>query len=102
MADIHQGDVGTSFRATVTDETGAVLDVSTATLIQFRFLLPDLTTLHVSGGPVSTGSDGRVEYVTTDGDLGQAGRWQVQVYIEYHGGKVFTDVVKFKVLPNIP
>lgn len=100
---IHVGDVGTAFRATITDETtAAAINVSTATSLLMWFQKPDQTTVEFAASFYTDGADGIIQYVTAaPADLDQAGGWKVQGVVAMPGTRVHSDVHKFKVWPNL-
>lgn len=105
-AEIHVGDTGTAFEATVVDEAGAVINVAAATSIRFWFARPAVGTLaadvlDVAGALSADGTDGKVRYVAQDGDLDRAGSWQVQAYVVVGGEKVHGNITRFKVVGNL-
>lgn len=100
-SEIHVGDVGTAFTATVKDEEEAVVDLSDADVLQLWFLKPDQTTLTKTATLVTDGTDGKIRYTTQNGDLDQPGNWKVQAYVEYNGNKLHSDITRFKVHANV-
>jgi hypothetical protein len=101
-AEIHVGDVGLAFQIDVVDETGTIVDISSATLMEIRFALPDGSVVVQTASLVTDGKDGQMHYVTLDGDLSQSGNWKMQGYVELNPSqKLYTDITKFKVFANI-
>lgn len=98
--EIHVGDIGTSFELTVYDDD-AVVDISTALDLKVLFLKPDGTVLTKSGVVLTDGTDGVVQYVSVDGDLDTAGRWEVQARVQLSTGTWSSDTHKFKVYANL-
>lgn len=98
----HVGDVGFTFEASVQDEDGVIVDLSLAQSITFNFQKPDDTMMVKAASLRTDGSDGIVKYITTEGDLDQDGTWKDQVFVEIGISKFHTDILKFKVLPNLP
>ena len=106
LEEAHVNDIGTIFRVTIYDTTstgGSVIaDVSGASAITYTFRRPDGTTFNQTGTFTSDGTDGKVQYVTVDGDLNGAGTWSVQVLIVTSGGLSHnTTVATFRVFENI-
>lgn len=100
--EIHVGDIGTVFRATITDDcVDTIVDVSGATTQQFTFLKPDATTVTVTTTFYTDGTDGIIEYATILDDLDQAGTWKIQGKVILPTGTWSTDIHKFKVYPNL-
>src|SRR5258706_9166331 len=91
-AKVHVGDVGTVFEATIKDQDGAIVDVSTAAVRQMRFKKPDGTLLTKTAVLVNTGTDGKVKYTAIAGDIDQAGEWFTDGYDEIGSCKWSVDV----------
>lgn len=101
-AEIHVDDIGTSFRVTMKDEDGVVVDISTATSLLIWFAKADGSTMEKTATLVNSGTDGLMEYVTVDGDLDQAGPWKIQGVVGFADDSVFhSDITKFKVFANL-
>lgn len=101
--EIHKGDVGTVFRATLKDGS-TVVDHSAATTRQIRFRKPDGDRVVKSASlPAGDdGSQGRLEYETTPGDLDQAGYWEWQARIIFADDTQWSsDVKTFQVHENL-
>ena len=99
---IHMGDIGTEFRATIVED-GAAKDVSAADTITFKFRKENNSVVAKTGVFVNSGTDGLVKYISEAGFLDMKGEWDWQVYVEFPGGsKWHTDIVNFHVHPNIP
>lgn len=99
-AEIHVGDIGTRFTATIVDADGAPVDVSSATLTM-DFKKPTGATVTKIPALVTTGVDGKIVYTTLANDLDVAGPWQVQAYAVMPAGSWHTDVHRFPVLSNL-
>ena len=78
--EVHVGDIGTIFRATMYDGS-TVLDISGASTLQLIFAKPDGTTLTKTAVLTNDGTDGIMEYITVDGDLDTKGDWKIQGYV---------------------
>lgn len=100
-AEIHVGDVGTEFIATIRDELGGLVDPSLASTRQMRFKKPDGTIVTKPAALVTDGSDGKMKYISVTNDLDTAGSWQVQGYVEIGSGKWSSDVHRFRVYANL-
>jgi hypothetical protein len=99
---IHLNDVGTSFRGTAKRyEDGTVLDVSTANELIFRFVKPQGDIIDRNVSFVTNGIDGKIEYITIDGDLDQMGRWSIQLIIQFSNSKWHSDIHTFLVGRNL-
>lgn len=100
--EIHVGDVLTAFKATVKDQNGAIVDISTATTKQLIFKKTDGTIVAKAAAFVTDGVDGQMQYISAANDLDQSGTWHVQGYVVLaSGGAWHTDVHTFVVDPNL-
>lgn len=66
---------------TVTDQDGAVVDISGATALVARFCLPDKTSFDRTATLKTDGTDGKATYTTSTIDLSIAGEWKVQLLV---------------------
>jgi hypothetical protein len=99
---VQQSNIGVSFTATILDQSGEVVDLSSATTLDFIFQRPDGTLLVGAGGLVTDGTDGKMRYTTVSGDLDDVGAWRYQTHIEIGSSSFYSAVSKFKVLKNLP
>ena len=100
-SEIHVNDVGTKFLITVKD-SGVVVNVSGANVLQIDFRKPDDSIFSRSGTIYTDGSDGKIYYNTIAGDLNEAGNWKIQGKISPSGGGTYyTDIHTFKVHRNL-
>jgi len=100
-AQVHVGDIGTVFQATVKDQDGAVVDISTASVKTLFFRKPNGTVLAKAAVFVATGTDGQMKYVSIAGDLDQSGNWSLQGYVVIGAGQWHTDTATFFVKANV-
>lgn len=101
---IHNGDLGTTFLLTITESDGTTaVDVSTATKLQMIFLDPDGVSTTKTAALNTTGTDGKIKYVSEAGLIDVSGTWQVQGYVEFGGGtsKYYSSAVSFLVEDNL-
>jgi hypothetical protein len=98
---IHNGDIGTIFRLTIVDTAGTAIDVSGASTKYIYFEAPNGTKTRKDAVYYTDGTDGIIQYTSVDGDIGQAGNWKIQGYIEPADGKFFTRVTSFTVLSTL-
>jgi hypothetical protein len=98
--EIHKGDIGTQFTVTVQDGT-TVVDISTASTKQLIFKKPGGTILTKSTSFVTDGTDGKMQYVSVDGDLSDDGVWKMQGKVIIGGNTFSTDITSFKVYRNL-
>lgn len=98
--EVHQGDIGTTFKVTIKDGD-TIVDISGATTKNIIFSKPDDTTLTVNGSFTTDGTDGVIQYNTVAGDLNITGLWKIQAYIVTGSGNWKSDVSYFDVYGNI-
>jgi len=100
---IQRGDIGFPFEHEFLAEDGSPLDISGASVIEYRFERPDATYLHVAGTFATDGQDGRTVYLSAAGDLNLAGSWRYQVRLVIGAGfERSTAPIAFEVAHNIP
>jgi hypothetical protein len=92
---IRINDEGTTIRGTIYDETDTVVDISTATVKQFRLRKPDKTFVSKTATFSAGGTDGRIQYTLVAGDIDQAGRWEIEAYVEMPSGKWYSQTNEF-------
>jgi hypothetical protein len=100
VEEVHVGDIGTIFRATLHDN-GVALDVSSASTLEFTFQKPNGTTLTKTAVLTGDGTDGVVEYTTVSGDIDLHGDWKIQAYVVLPSGNWRSSIVEFKVYENL-
>lgn len=109
--EIHQDDLGTEFIVTIVECVNNVetpVDISTATAKEIIFIKPDSTkitataefTTPASGG-AGDGTDGKISYFTTTGDLSLTGTYKIQGIVTTPAGKWHSTISKFKVVGNL-
>ena len=100
---IQVDNIGTVFRFTVLDQDGAIVDLSSNTLLEVIFKTsPEVAGFVRTGVLTTDGTDGKFEYVTIAGDLSVAGElWQRQGKVIVPLGTFWTNVVQFPVKPNL-
>lgn len=77
----HVGDIGTCIELIIYDQNGAVKDISTASTKQIKFKRPSGSTFTKDAAFSDDGTDGRIYYTMTDGDLNLAGLWSCRAYL---------------------
>lgn len=98
--EIHVDDVGTIYRATITDN-GTVVDISTVTTKQFIIRKPDGTLLTVAASFTNSGTDGKMQYTFVAGDLSLVGYYRIQAYLVFSATQKWkSDFDQFKVYAN--
>ena len=98
---VHNGDVGTIFRLTITDTAGTAIDVSTATTKYIYFQDPLGNKTQKTAAFTTDGKDGKIQYATIAGDIDKVGTWQIQGYIETNIGKFWTKKGYFNVYSTL-
>lgn len=98
--EIHIGDIGVQFLATIKDGS-SVVNISTATTKQLNFRKPSGSILNKTASFYTNGTDGQIYYTSISGDLDECGTWSLQGYISMAGGTWSTDIYKFQVHRNI-
>ncbi len=101
MRSVHVNDVGTVFKATVIDENGSIVDVSTMQSGTFFFKKPDGTKIQKTASIYTNGTDGILSYVTVAGDINMNGLWSLQSQVVFSGQTYFTDIYDFRVERNL-
>jgi len=99
-SNIHVGDAGTALTVQVLD-SGTAMDLSTATLLKIFIKRADGSVLEKTASLSTSGTDGKMQYVTTDDDLSVPGIYQIQGYVEFNTSNWSTEINKFRVYPNI-
>lgn len=99
-AQIHVEDEGTVFEATIYDENNVIVDLSSATTMEFRFRKANGTVLTVDAIHVTDGTDGKIKYTAVEGDIDVDGQWKLQAYVELPNGKWHSSFHDFVVYEN--
>ena len=98
--EIRVGDVGTKLVLTVVDE-GIIVDLSEATVLTIKMQPKDGKLSVQTGILVGDGTDGKMMYITQEGDLKVDGKWLIQGHVETPAGKWHTDIKEFYVHQNL-
>lgn len=99
--EVHIGDIGTSFLATIKNENDVVEDISSASSLVMKFVKPDGEELTVNATFYTDGTDGKMVYQSVSGDLDQTGLWQMQGTVVIDSGTFHTSIHKFDVVENL-
>ena len=99
-SEIHVNDTGTKFLATIKDDS-EIVDVSSAISVTMMFKKPDDEVVQKAGVFDSDGTDGKIYYSTTVGDLDEAGQYKLQAKVVLSTGTYYTDIYTFKVHCNL-
>lgn len=104
--DIFEHDIGTHFQANIKNlinsENAEDFDISSATEKLIIFILPDETEKEFEATFVTDGTDGLLEYITTDSeDLVKVTtdpfeQWEYYAWVKYPNGERRTSTVKFR------
>jgi hypothetical protein len=92
---IHEGDTGTELNATVVDQFGTPVNVSTATVLNVYFQRPNGTRFTRTAVFETGGADGRIQYTLQAGDIDMDGTWVRQWHVEMPAGKWTSDEISF-------
>jgi hypothetical protein len=99
-SEIHMNDIGTQFILTIKDQDGNIVDLSTCLSKSVIFQKPDLSSHTKAATFVTNGSDGKIYYTATSGDIEQDGFWRIQGRVEFATGIWSTNTTQFIVYPN--
>lgn len=99
--EIHVGDIGTVIIFTITDQDGAIVDVSTASTKQVFLRRPSGSVLTKTASFTTNGTDGKIQYTTISGDINMAGNWYAQAYVVTAAGSWKSDSSTIIVYGNI-
>ena len=94
---------GAVIRRTIQDpDTGAAVDVSTAGTRTLKLEKPNGQVLFKAASFTTDGTDGQLQYTTSEGDLDVQGLWRCQFYVEFASNQHFhTDMFKLQVGGNL-
>lgn len=98
--EIHQYDIGTTFRFTIKDDD-EVYPLDDATILKYKFYKPSSAVVEKTALLYTDGTDGKLQYITTTNDLDETGVWRLQAYIENPSWKGHTDIWEFYVYENL-
>lgn len=102
MLYIQRTDTGVNFVVTLLDEqTNQILNISSATNINFIFRRPDKVTYIVDGSLYTDGTDGKVQYTSQPSDMTVAGLWKFQVSYQLNGATKLSSYTTFQVSSNL-
>ena len=99
--EMRKNDIGTEIRVCIEDCDGDAVDISAATTKQIIFKKPSGSLLTKDANFLTDGSDGKLSYVSRDGDLDEIGTWKIQASITI-GANIWKSTFKsFKVHRNL-
>lgn len=100
-SEIHKGDIGTVFEATIMDGT-SIVDVSSATTQELYFKKQSGTTMTKVTTFTTDGTDGKIQWATTViGDLDEVGELQIQGHVILPTGEWKTDIYTDTIYENL-
>lgn len=99
-AEIHVGDVGTVFRATIRDDAG-IVDLGAASSLKFVFRKPSGVVVEKDAQVTTSGADGQMEYIAEADLLDQEGVWRLQGVVATGAGEWHSEQEAFRVYPNL-
>lgn len=102
--EIHIGDIGTEFVATIKD-SGAAINISganTTTSRRFLFEKSNGSTSSETASFVTDGTDGKLSFTTSSGFLDIAGDWRLQAKIILNSATTnYSSIFGFRVHKNL-
>lgn len=101
QADCHVGDIGTQFILEIRDELDAIVDLSTASSLQMVFKNQTDAKVTKTATLYTDGKDGKIKYVTINGDLNRPGQWQIQAQVVIADATWSSDIGSFRVAANL-
>lgn len=108
--EIHLDDVGTMVQATMKEctidpitgkDVLAILDISTATVLEILFKKPDKTSVTKPAVLSTDGTDGNMHYISETGFFDQLKKWEIQARVTFPGGKWSSTIGTFTVIENV-
>jgi len=103
--DLHEGDVDTAIEIAVVEEdvSGDLVpvNISSATILQIKFISPDDTQITKTAVFSTDGSDGKMKYVTETGFLTPHGVWRKMGYLSMPNWTGHTEMSVFYVNPAL-
>jgi len=103
LKEVQLGFINLAVVLPVIDQAGVVVDLSAATSLKILLKKPDKdrTVLTKTATAYTDLTDGKIQYLTVEGDLDTLGIWEAQadiIHPNFDGG---ASVQKFKVVRNI-
>lgn len=91
-----QNDFGIAIDLQVINQDCVAVDLTSATLVEMEFTLPDGTTSLKTATIVGVPTEGKIRYVVESGFLSQIGTWSVRGKVTEGASKVYrTEKLKF-------
>lgn len=98
---LQKNDIGTILYMEVTDEDGAVVNISTATLLKMAIRKPASETVAILTAIPHDAPNGIMKYILVSGDIDEIGLYQIQGFIEMPAWQGRTDTQYFYVEDNL-
>jgi hypothetical protein len=98
--EIHYEDIGVQFLITLKDGDD-IVDISSANPSQIKFHKPNGNVVTKTASLYTDGSDGKLYYVASSGDIDQVGNWKIQAYVGLGPYRFSSDIARFVVYPNL-
>jgi len=99
---IHTGDIGTIFIATIIDsDSGSPIDLSASTARTIIFKRPVGEKINGTASLSTDGTDGKIQYSVVDGDLNMCGDWSIQAKVVGPGYTNYSEISTFTVINNL-
>lgn len=102
--ELHYNDIGTAFLVTIKDcvsGTATAMDISSASTVELILKSPSGVSKTKTASFTTDGTDGKIQYITVDGDLDEIGTWRIQSKVVIGSGTWRTDVGVFRVYENL-
>ena len=90
--ELKQNDIGIQFVATITSDGSTPIDISSCSGFNMIFTRPDGTKYVVVASLLNTGTDGKIQYTSTNTDLTVVGRWKIQASYLKSGNIRYTSI----------
>ncbi len=87
-------------RLTITDN-GSARDISSATVKSIRVKSPAGIVKNFGATFTTDGTDGKIEYETSSGDLDETGAWSAQAWVTNASGAKPSSIATFTVKANL-
>ena len=100
VEEIHCNDIGTKFLVTVKDGTSTV-DISAASEKKLIFKRGNGSVVEKAATFDTDGTDGKLSYITTSGDLSSIGSWKIQAKVILPTGTWRSNTTGFTVYANL-
>lgn len=98
--DIRVGDIGVTFKVTISD-CGTAVDISSASTKQILLYKPDGSLLTKSASFFTDGTDGILTYSTISGDVDVAGFWRIEAHVIIGSSEYYSEIERFRVYNHL-